>query len=164
MLLAAAPSGSELAQSLTLQRIEEEAKQSKAEKIEAPRWRSFPQEASKTKSPKGKDASPPVDGLRDFNPLALGGFLDPARNSPDRLACSYKWTDWKLDLATGVRMTLKRCYRASETRVAVHCSTVKIIETFFTTRGSWLQWRLPGTEGEREMLAALCDNLRLAPR
>jgi hypothetical protein len=161
VLVAAAPGGSVLAQSPTLQRLqEEEAKQHQAEKIEAAKWRSFPKEASATKSQKEKDRS--LDAMRGFNPLAPGGLLDPDQNSPDRSACLYKWSDWKLDPATGARATLRNCYGVPESKVPVHCPTVKIRETFLH-RDTWLSWRLPKTDGEREMVAALCDNLRLVP-
>jgi hypothetical protein len=87
--------------------------------------------------------------------------------------CRYYWPGWRLDPSTGVRSTLRRCqvpknalypplghHIIGDHEVQVRCADVKIREKDGLSLRAWGNWRFPGdVEGERSMIAALCDNL-----
>ena len=143
LLLFAALTDGALAQSPTLQRLEQlEYQERQSQAAEAAQWRTFPEKPSRSES-----------DLHGYNPLAA---TDPS-------ACQYHWSGWRLDALTGIRRTAMRCSQSLHHEVAVQCSSLKMSTTFNPPRQPplprWSSWRLPATRGEREMMVALCDNL-----
>lgn len=122
----------------TEQRLRQlEAEKQAADAVEAAKWRTFPK----------------IDPRSAWN-NTLSNLL--AGNSTTY--CSYYWPGWRLDPATGIRSTIKSCgSHANKSGIGVKCSSLQIAGSF--GRDLWVGWRLPSTDGERQMVAALCDNL-----
>lgn len=158
MALVALLAGPSLAQSPTLQRLEQlEHQERQARMEEAAQWRTFPR-------PPSRSDTEPHDGsgtVRDaYNPLAPDSWLNQQLGQGNPNACQYHWSAWTLDPHTGIRSTAMRCSRSLHQDVAVQCSSLQLTTTFAPRqRLRWSNWRLPATQGEREMVAALCDNL-----
>lgn len=129
----------------TLQRLQQlEQADRAARDAKAKNWRTFPVGAAPVLAP-------------SLEPFIL--FVE---------ACSYYWPGWKLNPATGIRHTQMRCNHSLLPYVAVNCSTLRLTAGDFwrlspaTTASSpvsWSGWRLPADLGEKQLVAALCDNI-----
>lgn len=83
--------------------------------------------------------------------------------------CQYYWPGWRLDPVSGIRTTRKRCpegideFRPKGREVQVDCTEARIREErglVLPSFSRWDDWRIPKfSQGERYMVAALCDNL-----
>ena len=161
-LLAISAAGMLLAQLVppptTEQRLQQLQQADQAAKAAEERnWRTFPKPA-------------PAGGA--YNPLAPDSWLQRQLGTvyPSSISCDYNWAGWKLDPATGIRNTEMRCRGSLHRAVAVNCATLQLSTGNINPRppataavaGSfqrWWHWRLPGDEGQRQLVVALCDNL-----
>lgn len=134
-----------------------EAEQKAAAAVEAAKWRTFPKP-----KPPIPGVSPHQTAYEWMQETYLAGPGGPER-------CSYFWPGWKLDLASGIRSTKMRCRRSFHTEVGVNCRTLQLSTRDGLTRSyaarnpqapEWFHWRLPNNLGEREMVVALCDNVK----
>ena len=138
-----------------LQQLQQADQAAKA--AEARNWRTFPKPA-------------PAGGA--FNPLAPDSWLQRQLSSydPSSISCDYNWAGWKLDPATGIRNTEMRCRVGYFRSVAVNCATLQLSTSHINPQppatgavaGAFQlrrHWRLPGDEGQRQLVLALCDNL-----
>lgn len=134
-----------------LQQLEQAERDAKA--AEERKWRTFP---------KPRVYSTSAEEIQGEYANAIQAILNPS-GAPE--SCSYNWAEWKLDSATGIRSTQMRCRRSYHRAVAVNCSTLQLSTAdfdFLQPPDTWGRWRLPGDEGERQMVVALCGNLHLA--
>lgn len=156
-----------LAQPSTLQRLEVLERQEREAKVsEEAKWRIFPNSRPARRNfEENQEGSKLPNGLNGWDPLATGGWL--MRNwgvNADRF-CSYYWSGWKFYPSTGIRTTRRKCgpnpeSLLAESMIAVHCATLKISEKPGPAPGwHWQSWKLP-TAPDREMVVALCDNLK----
>ena len=132
----------------TMQRLRQlEAEKQAADAVEAAKWRTFPK-------------SVPRNALTKTPSILLPNSFP---------FCSYYWQGWRLDPATGIRSTIEKCsshpgflagsYANKKRRIGVKCSSLQIARTFGSLgSGRWMGWRLPSTDGEKEMVVALCDS------
>lgn len=141
-LVAQAPNSPSLQRLRQLEQIEQAARDA-----EAKNWRTFP-------TPIKGEPSPGAWLLE------LNGLIDTSS-----ISCSYYWPGWKLDPDTGIRHTKMRCKRNLNPLVAVNCSTLKVATGGYdlvrrpASALRWGFWRLPEDDGQRQLVAALCDNI-----
>ena len=145
-----------IAQSPTLERLKKIEKKQREETMnEEAKWRRFP-------------SSP--------NPPAINKAWWAISN---KAVCSYRWPSWKFNPSTGQWMTVRKC--GTHTLKEAGCflkgssdySSVYICEEIsvscqmllITIQRTGIDYRLGGVsrypmnDGEREMLAALCDTI-----
>jgi hypothetical protein len=102
---------------------------------------------------------------------ASQGVLRPSAD-PGLDWCKYLWSAWSLNPKMNGRETYRKCGDDEKMeRILVDCSSLKISTmggVYFTSKNDywkvryndlWSAPRLPGSSGEREMVAALCDNI-----
>lgn len=130
-----------VAQSPTVDRLRFLEEKEHREKLnEKARWRQFPETS--------KPQTTGVLRLRD-------GY-----------SCSYRWPSWEFNLSENRWITIRKCGASMHSEVeyiAVSCQTLKLSlqreELYRPQLAKWSEPRFPANEGEREMLAALCDNI-----
>ena len=156
LLLTPLPALAQLAPpSTTEQRLQQLQQAEQAAKAaEARNWRTFPKPA-------------PAGGA--YNPLAPNSWLNRHLGTfdPSSISCDYNWAGWKLDPATGVRNTEMRCQVSQHRFVAVNCATLKLSTSHINPQklatNAWarafVHWQLPGDEGQRQLVVALCDSI-----
>ena len=151
-------------QSQSLERIRQvEAAEQQRQSVENAKWRTFPQDAPKSK------ALTQIGREQQRVEAASTWLMNPGTQTEE---CSYYWPDWKLIPGTSIRTTAMRCSRSLHTEVAVDCATMRMAvrdRYMANTRpGHWHGWGVPtatssSDAGEQyakqRMIAALCDNV-----
>jgi hypothetical protein len=140
-----------VAQSPTLERLRFLEEKERLEKLsEKAQWRQFP-----------AIPRPLIKGTRRFG---------------DDSVCSYRWPSWTFDHSANKWKTFRKCgssidvvgcYLEESDRsfcehISVSCVTLKLSfekRNSIGYTGLWSDPRFPANEGEREMLAALCDTI-----
>lgn len=121
-----------------------QAQQRSAAAAEQAQWRVFPSSQAQ--------ATP-------YNPLAPDSWLSSKLQAYDPSTCPYlyRWSGWRVDPATGWRVTDYRCgAQPTVNQVAVDCDTFKVTTRVLQT---WITPYIPTRPRESEMVVALCSNL-----
>jgi|688.fasta_scaffold30162_7 hypothetical protein len=96
-------------------------------------------------------------------PQTTGSVRLPLFDGP---ACSYRWPSWEFDHSDNRWKTFRKCGHSihmdgvADEYIAVSCLTLKVsLQHGIGLQPYWSDPRFPANQGEKEMLAALCDTI-----